>query len=649
MKKGSTERGAGSWNHHLFHVAVVLGLIALVCVAWISRTSRPQHHQALEREATYEALPATATYAQHLEERIEERFSCANNPSHDCRRRRANNDSNSSLKPTGIPALSPDVGQHRRQRMEAYLSERAKCDDRSTQESTGWVSLDLDAANITYKSAWEDGERKLGKQTRYAGFSLCEVEDESASSGWIFTRMGPFLGRGGYDWHSGGIHNVPRNPKAKFITAKMFAPVLPDGRILGYPPVHTHHVHYSLDSVQHFLDSHGDSICSEEQGGTACYLREQPEGYGLPLLESDQYTLDFMLNDVREAGSPALTFYLETSVRWSSDMTLTQASRANLRMHNTKHSYKTVLLPLEDESVVWNTGKWLVDGRVIYSPLDQTPWVHSHRSFLRGEWAFAASPEDLGLTSDLLQQTPQESVPEGSSETSKDRDMCWIKFPRGKDAKRSLFDKIKNSKAGMESLRCWMVPSEEERTLEFVKGTDTSLAYPEAWQQGWDETWYDRVGQVHCNEWSFRKGDNYTIVAINGLHDELAGLDKPNLQHYDFKLEYESTGDMIGPNLEVYAPFADEFSTAKGAVESMYKIPVSYMKCLTEGGVHKEDCTAEARNLFAQAYYDGLESGEVLGEEYKRSLESSGEEVLRTEYNMSNPEIHVHDHKEIPF
>merc|ERR1712072_581788 len=251
---------------------------------------------------------------------------------------------------------------------------------------------------------------------------------------------------------------------------------------------------------------------------------------------------------------------------------------------------------------------------------------------------FAASPEELGLTQDLLEQTPQDQVPESSNEVSWTYDTSWI--PRGQDAEKVLFDKIRNSKAGMESLRCWMVPSEEEKTLEFVKGTDTSpLDYPEAWQQGWEETHYDIVGQVHCNEWSFKKGDNYTIVAINGLREELAGLDKPNLQHYDFKLEYESTGDAIGPNLEVYAPFSDDFSTAKGPVESMYKIPVSYMKCLTEGGVHKEDCTAEARNLFARGYYDGLASGEVSGEEYKRSLESSGEEVLRTEYNMSNPEI----------
>jgi hypothetical protein len=218
---------------------------------------------------------------------------------------------------------SMDVGQHRRQRMEVYLSERAKCDHQGGQ-SSGWVLIDMGSNNITYNSEWT---QDFGTGLKYSAFeprddvalTMCEVEDKGASSGWIFARFGPFIGRGGYDWHNAGIHHVPRNPKAKFITAKMFAPVAEDGRILGYPPIHAHHVHMNLDGVGHWFDSHGDSVCSEELGGTACYLREQPEGYGFPLLESDEYTLDFIVNDVRELGSPAMAFYMETSLRWSTD------------------------------------------------------------------------------------------------------------------------------------------------------------------------------------------------------------------------------------------------------------------------------------------------------------------------------------------
>jgi hypothetical protein len=555
--------------------------------------------------------------------------------------------------------------------MEAYLSERAKCDDLS--QSTGWVSVDVEGHNMTYSYKWQQNKEKATMLE--AAFTVCEVEDKSAKSGWIFTRFGPFVGRGGYDWHSGGLHYHPRNSKAKFITGKMFAPITPDGRILGYPPVHLHHCHIGMDGIQHWQDSHGDSICSEELGGTACYLREEPEGYGFPLLESDEYSLDFTLNDVRELGAPAMTFYLETSMRWSTDTSLTPVSRANYRMHGTNnHPFNTILLPLEDESVVWNTGKWLVNGRVIYSPLDQTPWVHAHRSFLRGQWAFAASPEDLGLTLDLLEQTPLESVP-GADGTDKDTtpyylDLSWV--PRDQDTHTALFDKIKNSKAGMESLRCWMVPSEEEKTLEFVKGTDASRAYPEAWQQNWEETYYDRVGQVHCNEWSFKKGDNYTIVAINGLRDELADLGKPNLQHIGFKLEYEATGDVIGPNLEVFSGYSLDWVTEEeGPIPVVYKLPISYASCFNNDQElsEVERCSEDGRNEFAKWYY--VTNFEATGEEelgspdpgclkldqgckpgqtvLKQILKKGLVDTMKAEFNFTNVKVPVADHFQVPF
>jgi hypothetical protein len=264
-------------------------------------------------------------------------------------------------------------------------------------------------------------------------------------------------------------------------------------------------------------------------------------------------------------------------------------------------------------------------------------------------WAFAASPDELGLTSDLLQQTPQESVPASSNEISYDIDQCWI--PRGnQDAQEALFDKIKNSKAGMDALRCWLVPSEDEKTLEFVKGTDTSLAYPEAWQQNWDETYYDRVGQVHCNEWSFKKGDNYTIVAINGLRDELAGLGKPNLQHIGFKLEYETFGDVIGPNLEVFAPYDQGFTSPEKELKANYKLPLSYINCFTNG-MDPALCSAEGRNAFAEwwyAYVNGgdwpepCEDSECPAKKLKM-MSQKASQVLKEDYNISNAYAEIHD------
>ena len=45
-----------------------------------------------------------------------------------------------------------DIGEYRRERMDAYLAERAKCDDRS--QSTGWVSVDMDGTDVEYDLIW---------------------------------------------------------------------------------------------------------------------------------------------------------------------------------------------------------------------------------------------------------------------------------------------------------------------------------------------------------------------------------------------------------------------------------------------------------------------------------------------------------------
>ena len=74
---------------------------------------------------------------------------------------------------------------------------------------------------------------------------------------------------------------------------------------------------------QHCIEAHGDTTCSEEKGGTACYLRSYPEGYGLPFNpnlpdgKADYIALDFMLNDLREFPAPPMVFYEEIALKWS--------------------------------------------------------------------------------------------------------------------------------------------------------------------------------------------------------------------------------------------------------------------------------------------------------------------------------------------
>ena len=461
-------------------------------------------------------------------------------------------------------------GEHRRQKMDKYLRQRTEqCD-----EGRGWQSVDMARNGMFNTYLFGDRfvkpEHGYPSQEMYVGFSTCGVEEEGSNgeSGWQIYRFGPFVGVGGSDWHQVWIHPLPPPEKAKFITGKMAAPVDEHGTILGHPPIYSHHVHIELNGVQHSLEAHGDTTCSEEHGGTSCYLRSYGD-HGLPFNSTgndDFFSLNFMLNDLREYPAPPMVFYQEVALKWSSSNVVKPISTATMHMSaGGSHPFSTTLVT-KRPSFLWSTSKWLVDGKVIVSQKDQMPWFHAHRKFCQGAWIFAASPEELGLTRDLLQKVDDNT---NQYQPTGFNDLVWN--PEGNNPVKALIERVENSKAGMESLKCWLMGSEAEKVLEYVNGTDASSDYPESWQQNWRESWYDRAGELHCDPWSFGKGDSYTVVTLNGL-DERIPLDDLSIftQHGAAFIPYESTGSEIGPSYEVYGPYS------KG-LEHMFIMPYNWI------------------------------------------------------------------------
>ena len=56
-----------------------------------------------------------------------------------------------------------------------------------------------------------------------------------------------------------------------------------------------------------------------ERGGSYCNVAVLPQGYGLQLTRrSGSFTVDALLNDARDPGSPVQSFYLDTAVRLAS-------------------------------------------------------------------------------------------------------------------------------------------------------------------------------------------------------------------------------------------------------------------------------------------------------------------------------------------
>ena len=261
-----------------------------------------------------------------------------------------------------------------------------------------------------------------------------------------------------------------------------------------------------------------------------------------------------------------MTFYGEVAFKWSAKDTVKPISAAALQMNGISHTFQSNVVS-KRPNIRWSTAKWVTDGKVLISPQDQLPWFHSHRSYFKAMWAFDASAEDLGLTLDLLHKVDDY---EGHLDKY---DLVWT--PDGEDATQALMDRINNSTAGMDALRCWLVGSDEEKILEYVNGTDSSSLYPESWQQNWKESWYDRAGEVHCKDsWTFEKGDSYTVVTLNGVDDRL--MDKMDtftmFQHAILFLAYETPeGSELGPTMEVYGDFSTEHPVNGGFMDLKLK------------------------------------------------------------------------------
>uniref|UniRef100_A0A7S2Z7S4 Uncharacterized protein n=1 Tax=Chloropicon laureae TaxID=464258 RepID=A0A7S2Z7S4_9CHLO len=503
-----------------------------------------------------------------------------------------------------------DVGAVRERKLASYLSLRtAQCDEAANGE--GWVSVDMTREGRLNTYLYGNHTSTRGaREERYLTMTRCNIEEAGGQSGWDVYRLGPFVGSGGYDWHQAFVHPLPRPPKAKFITGKLTAPVSQSGEILGYPPIYPHHVHMKVNGVEHVLEAHGDTMCAEENGGKACFLHTYPEGYGMPFdgqarsgeVGADYLSLDFLLIDKREFPAPPMIFFKEVAVKWSADETLTPVSTAMTHAKASKGSPFATTMVAQRPSFLWSTAQWLVDGKLVISREDQVPWFHSHKPYFRAMWAFAASPEELGLTGDLLWQVDDQIGGQGA----RDYDYVWA--PDGEDPLTALKRRVNQSVAGWEALRCWMLPEGEdegfwegegggdvqsrlwgppalsslgkgdlggEKILERVEATDSTAAFPESWHQRWKGNSYDRAGEVRCGPggWRFKAGDRYTVLSLNGIHEEMADQGIVSLQHNAFFTLYESDNKTdVGPSYEVYGPYTSE-ETMSYSVSSSWLRP----------------------------------------------------------------------------
>ena len=173
-----------------------------------------------------------------------------------------------------------------------------------------------------------------------------------------------------------------------------------DGEVHGYPPFHNHHSHVYPGGTSWMTGSiqlnHQDRFCGDLNLDKKCLLTPFPASYGV-LVDNRSLIFEGLFNDVRDAGSANLSWYVEVVVRISPQRQR-NAFRAvhmwysgHYFSRNTERFY-TFEVPANNISVTWThtVPSITVDVLVL--------WLHSHENtgFLES-WFFDTHPTKLGL------------------------------------------------------------------------------------------------------------------------------------------------------------------------------------------------------------------------------------------------------------
>jgi len=344
----------------------------------------------------------------------------------------------------------------------------------------------------------------------------CRVVDSTGAE-FRIRRLGPFVSRGGFDWHKMKLEDpyglrstIPSGSIS--MTGFTVMPVDERGEILGNPPIHVHHANLGPNcgdaqcrrsDLRRVSQWHGDSQCSASAGGAACYATVLPEGFGFRVAEALRLDVDF--NDVRPEGSADLHFWLETAI-----------SIAEPVPAQPNHELGTVILgvpfrcewwkqhpdlqrlyfvPPDHPSALWATARMPTSGTFVAGKLE------THQHMFDVAWVFAGvSPEDLGLNSDAwhLRKPWLPWQPKENGWSDEAAAMLALKHHVKKNFEGAVQRCAEQSSCKRSPSLVW--------TLDHIVIEDD-----EERQMPWPNS-----------SWSFEEGDQYTVVIIHKAMEHTA-------------------------------------------------------------------------------------------------------------------------------
>ena len=350
------------------------------------------------------------------------------------------------------------------------------------------------------------------------------------------------------------------------VVAFVGQPVDVKGVPIGYPPLHVHHLHIrhpDFPSDAHWFETHGDYALGPTWGHGASsargYVRRVPSNYCYVVPPTvlggrdniGHATTFTQINDVRfvrglamasggnigtrahvehaseQLAHASLEFYVHFG--WTlapSSAPCTPASK--LQFWTPEPStiiddiYQRYAVPAVP-AVSWWSGRMKLGGKLL------SAWVHSHRVRFGDLMLFAASQREL----DLGKLCNGNGNGNGNG-TAPAMATGFAALPSDHEAvRRHLYPQRRR-------LVCasGLLP-EDGHGVRVPAGHEQSA--------GIMEGWYDRSGSFECTEWSFRRGDHWTVVALHqpAWHQQIARV----MQHSMIFAFFEEVGAESGVRL----------------------------------------------------------------------------------------------------
>mmetsp|Transcript_26911 Transcript_26911/g.43048 ORF Transcript_26911/g.43048 Transcript_26911/m.43048 type:complete len:715 (-) Transcript_26911:41-2185(-) len=445
---------------------------------------------------------------------------------------------------------------------------------------------------------WEIGNNGPRDQKNTIKLGECKVPQDDGGA-WVVGRLGPFHSNGGYDWWQLGIRDVFRfsevlkkHPEGVYFSVTFTGVVQEDGTILGYPPIHMHHIHVtpqpgvkkklpkniSTYVVNLAMEQHGDYQCLPQDGGVNCFFELTPNGN---VKEIDRVMdLEGELNDVRVPNSETLVWYYQYAIRWhpksaGKHRPLSQTFFVKAEPHTRNQSKEvwdlakkegpnpaftqpesqieelsTFDLDTKEYTIAWGTGAMMTTGDLVRNK------IHSHNVMFDRAFWFRASPEDLGLVGGKT------SFPfHDYYETTHLRDTGFKNFD---DVETYLMDNLAEA-ARKHEKKC----SQKSSFLQHRESSECSFNKPYMVCQVtpknalvYDETLdksflFDRRAKTCCKPWSWAYGEVWTTVGFFRPITRALGpwqnyIPDVYPQHLHWVMTYHMTGPKARPDHSYY-------------------------------------------------------------------------------------------------